>query len=105
MPKQKPWKSVNKFMKRKHSHTDQGHPAWVYRKRGRVYKYLSFTHKPEKDKPDQYERLNYNIDPQDDRECYVNKKYSITQKTAFEEPIKKYRIHDKDKDTIKKYSK
>ncbi len=84
-----------------------GHPVYVYKKRGRTYKYLSFTHKPEKDKPDQYEKLKYNIDVNDPRDCYVNKKYSITTMTAFEDPDKdkKYRIHTKDKDTIKKYAK
>ena len=92
-------------MKRKHSNKDKGHPVWVYRKRGRVYKYLSFTHKPEKDKVEQYERLKYNINPKDNKDCYVNKKYSITQKNAFEDPKENYRIHEKDKDTIKKYCK
>lgn len=42
---------------------------WVYRKRGRFFKYLTFTHTPENE--NDYEKLRYNIDPDDKSDCYV----------------------------------
>ena len=96
------WKSVNRFKKRKSTNT-VGHPVFVYRKRGRSYKYLTFTHKPMNDVD--FEKLHYNIDPDDKSDCYVKKQYSITDKNAFVDADKKYRIHQKDKDTVKKYQK
>lgn len=102
--KKTPWKSVNKFKKRK-STKSVGHPVWVYRKRGRSYKYLTFTHTPEKHKENDYEKLRYNIDPEDKRDCYVKKQYEINDRDAFKDADKKYRIHSKDKDTVKKYQK
>ena len=100
--KKTPWKSVNKFKKRKSTKT-VGHPVWVYRKRGRSYKYLIFTHKPTNESD--FEKLQYNIDPDDKRECYIRKQYSITDSKAFTDADKKYRIHEKDKDTVRKYQK
>ena len=102
MAKPKPWKSVNEFKKRKSTKT-VGHPVWVYRRRGRVYKYLTFTHTPTNETD--FEKLLYNIDPDDSEDCYVKKQFSITDMDAFETPKKKYRIHEKDKPTIKKYQK
>ncbi len=102
--KQKPWKSVNKFKKRKSTKT-VGHPVWVYRKRGRSYKYLTFTHKPVEGYENDFEKLLYNIDPSDKRPCYVKKQYEINDRDAFRDADKKYRIHDKDKNTVKKYQK
>jgi hypothetical protein len=52
-----------------------------------------------------YEKLKYNIDPSDTSDCYVSKKYAVTRQDAFKDPDKKYRIHEKDKATVKKYQK
>lgn len=100
--RQKPWKSVNRFKKRK-STKSVGHPVWVYRRRGRSYKYLTFTHTPTNDTD--FEKLRYNIDPDDPGPCYVKKRYEINHSNAFEDPKKKYRIHPKDWETVKKYQK
>ena len=100
--KNKPWKSVNRFKKRKSTNI-VGHPVWVYRRRGRSYKYLTFTHKPTNDTD--LELLEHNIDPEDNSSCYVKKRYSITDKNAFVDADKKYRIHPKDRARIKKYQK
>ena len=100
--KKTPWKSVNKFKKRK-STKKVGHPVWVYKRRGRAYKYLTFTHKPTNDTD--FEKLTHNIDPDDPEPCYVKKQYSITRDVAFKDADKKYRIHPKDKNTVKKYQK
>ena len=100
--KQQPWKSVNKFKKRKSTKT-VGHPVWVYRKRGRAYKYLTFTHKPTNEAD--FEKLHYNIDPEDTSDCYVKKQYEVNDRDAFKDADKKYRIHPKDKNTVKKYQK
>jgi hypothetical protein len=35
----------------------------------------------------------------------VSKKYDVTRQDAFKDPDKKYRIHEKDKATVKKYQK
>ena len=100
--KKTPWKSVNRFKKRKSTNT-VGHPVWVYRKRGRTYKYLTFTHKPTNEAD--FEKLHYNIDPDDNTPCYVKKQYEVNHSNAFKEADKKYRIHEKDKNTVKKYQK
>ena len=100
--KNAPWKSVNTFKRRK-STKKVGHPVWVYRKRGRSYKYLTFTHKPTN--PNDFEKLRYNIDPDDIRDCYVKKQFEINHANAFRDADKKYRIHPKDRDTVKKYQK
>ena len=100
----KPWKSVNRFFRRK-STKKVGHPVWVYRKRGRFYKYLTFTHKPEKGRENDYQQLLHNIDPYDSEKCYVKKQHEINRSNAFREADKKYRIHEKDKDTVRKYQK
>ena len=100
--KQKPWKSVNRFKRRKSTKT-VGHPVWVYRKRGRFYKYLTFTHKPTNE--EDFEKLKHNIDLDDNSDCYVKKQFEINHSNAFQEPDKKYRIHPKDKNTVKKYQK
>ena len=100
--KQTPWKSVNRFKRRK-STKKVGHPVWVYRKRGRFLKYLTFTHKPENE--NDYEKLRYNIDPDDKSDCYVKKQFEINHSNAFCDTDKKYRIHEKDKDTVRKYQK
>ena len=97
-----PWKSVNRFKRRKSTKT-VGHPVWVYRKRGRFFKYLTFTHKPENE--NDYEKLRYNIDPDDKEKCYVKKQFEINHSNAFNDADKKYRIHEKDKDTVRKYQK
>ena len=102
--KKSPWKSTNMFKKRKSTDT-VGHPVHVYKKRGRSYKYLTFTHKPKEGFESDFEKLNYNIDPSDSSDCYVSKKYSVTKQDAFKDPDKKYRIHEKDKATVKKYQK
>ena len=102
--KEKPWKSVNRFKRRK-STKKVGHPVWVYKKRGRFFKFLTFTHTPEKDKENDYEKLKHNIDPKDKSACYVKKSFEINHSNAFEEPEKEYRIHPKDRDTVRKYQK
>ena len=78
---------------------------WVYKKRGRTYKYLTFTHKPVEGEEHNFEKLLHNIDPHDPKDCYVKKQFSITDRDAFEDPEKEYRIHEKDKDTVRKYQK
>lgn len=98
------WKSTDIFKKRKSSNT-VGHPVHVYKKKGRYYKYLTFTHKPKEGYENDFEKLKYNIDPSDTSDCYVSKKYGVTNKNAFKDPDKKYRIHEKDKATVKKYQK
>ena len=102
--KKSPWKSANGFKKRKSSKT-VGHPVLVYKKRGRYFKYLTFTHKPKKGYESDFEKLLHNIDPFDTSDCYVSKNYGVTNKNAFKDADKKYRVHPKDKNTIKKYQK
>lgn len=102
--KNTPWKSANEFKKRKSSNV-VGHPVYVYKKRGRFFKYLTFTHKPKKGYESDFEKLLHNIDPFDTSDCYVSKKYAVTRRDAFKDPDKKYRIHKKDKATVKKYQK
>ena len=63
----------------------------MYGKRGRNYKYLTFTH---------------NIDPDEvGKSTYVKKKYGISVASSFEAPDKKYRIHEDDLPTVKRYKK
>ena len=38
------WNRSHEFKKKKSSRREVGHPVYVYGKRGRNYKYLTFTH-------------------------------------------------------------
>ena len=103
--KKTPWKSTSFFKRRKSTRRKVGHPVWVYKRRGRTYKYLTFTHNPEKGKESDYEKMLYNIDPNDKEDCYVKKKFDVSRYDAFEDPDKNYRIHEKDRARIKKHQK
>ena len=100
------WNRSHEFKKKKSSRREVGHPVYVYGKRGRNYKYLTFTHKPEEGKENDYEKLKHNIDPNEkDRDTYVKKKYDVSVSRKFDPPDKKYRIHGEDVPTIKRYKK
>ena len=101
------WNKVNYFARKKSTDRKVGHPVLIYGKNGRYRKYLTFTHTPEKGKESKYEKLKYNIDstaPKSEK-SYVKKFFDISEETSFREPDKQYRIHEKDKETIKKYKK
>ena len=98
------WRSYYTFLRRKSTNT-VGHPIWVYKKKGRAYKHLTFTHTPVEGHEDDYDLLGYNIDPFDHEPCYVSKKFSIEDKDAFEATPKKYRIHHSDKEKVRQYQK
>ena len=100
----KPWNKAHEFKRKKSTRRQVGHPSYIYAKRGRNVKYLTFTHTPE-NKTD-YVKLKHNIDPEEKGSpTYMNTKYSISILGAFDPPDKKYRIHKDDKATIKKYQK
>ena len=102
------WNRTHFFKRKKSNKKGVGHPVYVYGSNKRLYKYLLFTHKiPEDDNPENYELLKHNIDPDEDgiKPSYMKKHYEINRYNAFEEPDKKYRIHNDDKETVKKYKK
>ena len=100
------WNRVHEFKRKKSTPNKVGHPVFVYGKRGRDSKYLVFTHTPEEGDEDNYEKLDHNIDPEEiDRDSYVKKQFEIGHSGNLRDPDKKYRIHDDDKETIKKYKK
>lgn len=106
MKKQKKkWNRVHYFRRKKSTQHKVGHPVYVYGTSGRFSKYLVFTHTPENDKD--YEELKHNIDPKEDgkKKSFVKKKFAISDSDDLRDPDKKYRIHDDDKDTIRKYKK
>ena len=92
------------FFKRKNSTSHKvGHPSLIYAKSGRDYKYLVFTHTPEEGKEQDYSKLKYNINPNEvDKPSYVNNKFRISRDDEFRDPDFKYRIHDDDKELIKR---
>lgn len=100
------WNRSHEFKRKQSSRRTVGHPVFVYGKRGRNYKYLTFTHTPEAGKEDQYEKLNHNIDPNElEAPTYVKKKYDVSVDRKFISPDKKYRIHSDDVPIIKRYKK
>ena len=103
----KKWNRVHEFARKKSTPRQVGHPVYVYGKRGQQRKYLTFTHEPEKGRESDYEKLLHNIDPQEDgkRPSYLKKQYSLSHKDKLRAPDKKYRIHEDDKELIKKYKK
>ncbi len=103
---QKKWNRAHEFKRKESSKREVGHPVYVYGKRGRSFKYLTFTHKPEEGKEQDYEKLKHNIDPSDEvNPTYFKKKYDVSEDRKFRSPDKKYRIHDDDKELIKRYKK
>ena len=103
--KVKKWNRVHYFQRKKSNAHRVGHPVLVYGKRGRNSKYLVFTHTPEDTV--NYEKLKHNIDPDEDgkRDSWVKTKYEVSRSDSLREPDKKYRIHDDDKETIKRLKK
>lgn len=99
------WNRAHEFGRKKSTPRQVGHPVLVYGKRGNRRKYLTFTHTPEEGKEGDYEELLHNIDAKDPEACYVKKQYGISKEDSIEKPPKKYRIHDDDKEKIKKYKK
>ena len=102
---QRKWNRAHEFARKKSTHRQVGHPVFVYGKSGKQRKYLTFTHKPEEGKENDYEKLLHNIDADDTADCYVKKKYDVTVEEKLQEPEKKYRIHEEDKERIKRYKK
>ena len=97
------WNRVHEFKKRK-SGEYVGHP--VYGKNKRAYKYLTFTHKPEEGKENDYHKLKHNIDSKEkDKPTYVKKTFGVNRYNDFDPPSKKYRIHKDDQAIIKRYKK
>ena len=105
--KQKKWNRTHYFARKKSTQRQVGHPVYVYGKNGKYRKYLTFTHTPEKGKESDYEELKHNIDPKADKSerSFVKKTPDVSIHSNLRTPDKKYRIHDDDKETIKKYKK
>ena len=101
------WNRRNYFAekKSKDKRIKNSHPVYVYGANKNYRKYLLFTHTPEKGKEDNFEKLNFNIDSNDKDDCYVKKTYEISEEKSLITPKVKYRIHDSDKEKIKKYKK
>lgn len=99
------WNRAHEFARKKSTPRKVGHPVYVYGKRGRRRKYLTFTHKPEEGKEDDYEQLLHNIDPDDPRDCFLKKKYDVSVEEKLDPPDKNYRIHEDDKEKIKRHKK
>lgn len=107
MPKKprRKWNRAHYFARKKSTPRQVGHPVFVYGKRGKYRKYLTFTHKPEKGKEVDFEQLLHNIDPNDSEDCYVKKQYSFSHEDSLRPPDKKYRIHQDDIERVNKYKK
>lgn len=104
--KSKKWNRAHFFKRKKSTKQHVGHPVYVYGTSGRYYKFLTFTHTPEKGKETDYILLKHNIDPAEaNKGSYLKKQYSILSNTSFRDSDKKYRIHEEDLPTIRKYKK
>ena len=101
------WNRAHYFARKKSTPRQVGHPVYVYGKSGKYRKYLTFTHKPETGKELNYEELKHNIDSTRDKQekSYVKKQYGFSHEDKLQPPDKKYRIHEDDLETIKKYKK
>ena len=99
------WNKVHFFKKKKSSRRQVGHPVLVYATSKEDYRYLTFTHKKEKGKEDDYEPLKYNVDENDTQPCYVKKTFGQNHSSLFNPPHKNYRVHNADKNTVNKYKK
>ena len=99
------WNRAHFFKRKRSNKKGVGHPVYVYGTSGRTYKYLLFTHKPEEGKEAEYVKLRYNIDPGDSEPTYLKRRYGVNPLNAFDPPDKKYRIHEEDRKTVKKYQK
>ena len=102
------WNRAHEFKRKKSNKNGVGHPVYIYGKNRRSYKYLLFTHKiPDGELEENFERLKHNIDPDEDGiyPSYMKKQFETNRKDAFQKSDKKYRIHPKDKNTVKKYQK
>lgn len=102
------WNRAHEFKRKKSNKNGVGHPVYIYGKNKRSFKYLLFTHKIPDDAPDgSFVQLKHNIDPDKDgvEPTYMKTQHETNRRDAFENVNKKYRIHDEDKDTVKRYKK
>ena len=101
------WNRAHYFARKKSTPRQVGHPVYVYGISGKYRKYLTFTHTPEVGKESNYEKLLHNIDPQEEGKgkSYVKKTPDVSIHTTLRSADKNYRIHDEDRETIKRYKK
>lgn len=105
-PKQK-WHRTHQFKRKKSTTRKVGHPVLVFGTKGADSRFLVFTHTPEVGNESNYEKLRHNIDPLEDgkRDTWVKKTPEVARSKSLRDPDRKYRIHEKDLGTIKKYKK
>ena len=99
------WNRAHEFARKKSTEREVGHPVLIVGKRSRFRRFLVFTHTPEKGKEQDYEELKHNIDPDEEgiRKSHVKKKPEVSDEERLRAPDKQYRIHEEDKEIIKKY--
>lgn len=91
----KKWNRTTGFLWHKKTKTRKGHPACVFVKNRRQYKFFCFTHSPTTD-GSANKKLKRNIDRADFQDCYVRPAMQIDMQKNFEKPYVKYRIHEDD---------
>lgn len=97
------WNRTHFFKRKESDDRKVGHPVMVFGVSGKDYKYLTFTHKPIEGEEDNFAKLKYNINKNEvDKDSYVKRRADISPSRKFRNPDVKYRIHDDDKELIKK---
>jgi hypothetical protein len=78
-----------------------GHPAYIYAKVGKKYKFIGLTH-AELTKDIKNIPLDRNPDPNDKRKSYLRPKADSQNRSTFGKPLEGWRFGESDKPKVKK---
>ncbi len=90
------YKKVSGFVMNKKT----GHPSYAYRQNRNIVSSLGFTHNENDIAPKK--KLHKNIDPYDDRDCYVKYRAEYYKSNFYKQSskYKDYKFYEKDKPFI-----
>lgn len=94
------WNRRHEFQWHKATKSRKGHPSYITESSGKFYRFFCFTHSPTTDGQKNV-KLKHNIDPKENRDCYVRPIRQTDLSENFELPYIRYRLHQDDLSKIK----
>lgn len=95
------WNRRHEFQWHKATKSRKGHPSYITESSGKLYRFFCFTHSPTTDGQKNV-KLKHNIDPKENRDCYVRPTQMVEKNENFVPARVKYRFHDEDKSLIQR---
>lgn len=83
------------------SHKNEIHPKYIFERIGMFLGFLSVTHTPPKGKEKDYQVLDKNPDPKDNRPAYISKKTETDNIANFGARKKDMKLSESDRKKVK----